>query len=62
MTSSITLNPPSHTIPTPSQTTISQTLPPNHAEFKAKTPSWFEKYEKMKKEQNNTQSIELNKR
>ncbi|XP_050065758.1 uncharacterized protein LOC126554767 [Aphis gossypii] len=53
MTSNI-LNPPSLTIPTPSQITISPTLTPNYScsTFKAKTPSWFEKYENMKKRSN----------
>ncbi|XP_060859715.1 uncharacterized protein LOC132936921 isoform X2 [Metopolophium dirhodum] len=60
MTSNIILNPPSYTIPTPSQTTISPTSPPNYScsTFKA----WFGKYENMKKYQISTQSIELNKR
>eukprot|EP00102_Acyrthosiphon_pisum_P018680 XP_016655890.1 PREDICTED: uncharacterized protein LOC107882271 [Acyrthosiphon pisum] len=64
MTSNIILNPPLLTIPTPSQSTISPTLTPNYtcSTFKAKTPSWFEKYENMKKDQISTQSIELNKR
>ncbi|XP_015378308.1 PREDICTED: trihelix transcription factor GT-2-like [Diuraphis noxia] len=63
--SNIILNPPPHiTTPTPSQTAISPTLQPNNScsAFKAKTPSWFEKYENMKKDQISKQSIELNKR
>jgi len=58
MTSNIP-NPPSPTIPT-----VSPILPPNYScsTFKAKTPSWFEKYENMKKDQISKQNIELNKR